>query len=194
MSTPPPKDVLRLLAEWREGQPGALDKLWPVVHRELHRLAKRYMRQERSGHTLQTTGLVGEAYLKLVGHQDVRCTNRAQFFALAARVMRCLLVDYARGRNYQKRGGGIEHVPLDEAVLVSQEQSAEVLALDAALKRLEVIDPRKSQIVELRYFGGLDVEEAAEAISVAPITVKREWLRAKAWLHRELSPGASDDA
>jgi RNA polymerase sigma factor (TIGR02999 family) len=107
--------------------------------------------------------------------------------------MRCLLVDYARGRNYQKRGPGIEHVSLDEAVLVSQEQSAEVLALDAALKRLAVIDPRKSQIVELRYFGGLDVEEAAEAISVAPITVKREWLMAKAWLHRELSSGANNN-
>jgi RNA polymerase sigma factor (TIGR02999 family) len=184
--------VTELLADWREGKPGALDRLWPVVQDELHQLAKRHVRKERSGHTLQTTALVNEVYLKLVSHQDVGAKNRGQFFTLAAHIMRCLLVDYARNRNYLKRGGGKRPVSLDAAALVSQVQSDEVLAVDEALARLALIDQRKSQIVELRYFAGLDVEEAAEALAVSPITVKREWRKAKAWLHRELTE--ADDA
>lgn len=187
-----PVNVTQLLAEWREGKPGALDKLWPVVQHELHSLAQRHMRNERLGHTLQTTALVNEVYLRLVGHQGIGTKNRGEFFALAAQVMRCLLVDYARNRNYLKRGGGVSFAPLDEIAVVSQAQSAEVLAIDMGLTRLAKIDPRMSRIVELRYFAGLSVEETAEALSLSAITIRREWRKAKAWLHRELN--AADDA
>jgi RNA polymerase sigma factor (TIGR02999 family) len=180
--------VTQLLIEWSNGDRAALDKLMPLIHEELRRLAHRYMSRERSGHTLQTTALVNEAYLRLVNRKSVRWQNRAHFFAIAARLMRGILVDHARAHAYQKRGGDARRkIALDEALIVSQERAAEVVALDDALKVLEEIDPRQGRVVELRFFGGLTVEETAEVLKLSPATVKREWGTAKAWLHRELS-------
>jgi RNA polymerase sigma factor (TIGR02999 family) len=181
------QDVTELLDQWRSGNKDALDALLPIVYDELHSLAHRRLRGERPDHTLQTTALVNEAYLKLVNQKSVQWQNRAHFFAVAAQVMRHILVDYARTRQYAKRGGGARHLSLDDAPVLSRERSREIVALDEALKRLAEIDPRKSRIVEMRYFGGLSAEEAAEALGVSAITVKREWLKARAWLYRELS-------
>jgi RNA polymerase sigma-70 factor (ECF subfamily) len=183
------KTVSVLLADWTSGDQTAKEKLIPLVYDELRRMARRHMAQERPGHSLQATALVNEAYLQLVDQHDVRCRNRAQFFALAAQVMRHILVDYARRRGRLKRGGGGHPVSLDEAMIVSSRQAAEVAELDDALNDLAKVDPRRSQVVELRYFGGLSVEEVAEVLDVSPVTVMRDWNMAKAWLYRALDKG-----
>ena len=184
---PPPADVTQLLLAWNDGDQAARDELMSVVYQELRRLAHHYMRRESPGHTLQTSGLVNEAFLRLVDQRDVQWRNRAHFFGIAAQMMRRILVDYARSRRYAKRGGGIPDLSLDEALIVSDERTAEVVALDETLQRLAEIDPRKSQIVELRFFGGLSIEETAEVLAVSPGTVMRDWTLAKAWLRREMS-------
>jgi len=185
----PPQEVTQLLVEWRKGDGGAFDKLVPLVYDELRRIAGRYMIRERADHTLQTTAVVNEAYLRLVGQQNIEWQNRAHFFAIAAQVMRHLLVDHARSRKYAKRGGDARQVTLDEAALISAGRNPDLLALDRALDKLAAIDERKSKIVELRYFGGLSVEETAEVLGLSAITIKREWGRAKAWLYRALTEG-----
>lgn len=182
----PSQDVTGLLAAWAQGDRAAFERLVPLVERELHLLARRYLRRERPGHTLQTTALVNEAYLRLVGQRDPRWQNRAHFFGIAARMMRRILIDHARKLAYAKRGGGAPRVPLDEACIVSEERAAELVALDDALEALARVDERKSRLVELRYFAGLSVEECAEVLGVHPDTVTREWRRAKAFLRREL--------
>ena len=184
--TPPSHEVTELLIAWGNGTQSALEKLMPLVYEELHRLAHRYMGQERPGHSLQTSGLVNEAYLRLIDQTQTQWQNRAHFFGIAAQMMRRILVDYARSRLYAKRGGGALQVTFDEALLVSNERSAEVIALDEALLGLASIDERKSQIVELRFFGGLSIEETAEVLHVSPSTIMREWILAKAWLRREM--------
>ncbi len=178
--------VTRLLAAVQGGDPRAVNQLMPVVYEELRRLAKRHMAGQRPGHTLQTTDLVNEAYLKLVNLQETGWKDRIHFFAVASRAMRSVLVDYARRRGYAKRGGNPVRVSLGEADHVSLQKSAEIIAVDEALSRLALLDPRKSQIVELRYFGGLSVEESAELTGVSRRTIMREWRWAKAWLYREL--------
>ena len=165
----------------------AFDRLVPLVHDELRRLARRYMRQERPGHTLQATALVNEAYVRLIEAKRVRWTNRAHFFAIAARMMRRILVDFARARGNAKRGGGVQKVTLDEAFLVSPQVGEDLVALDEALQKLEAMHPRKSQVVELKFFGGLNLDETAEALHVSRDTVKRDWRYAKLWLLRELT-------
>jgi len=180
-------DVTQLLLEWSNGDQSALDKLVPVVDRELRRLAHHYMSRERAGHTLQTTALVNEAFVRLVNRKSVQWQNRAHFFGIAAQLMRTILVDHARSHACAKRGGGAGKLELDEALAVSQQKAAEVIALDDALNELALIDPQQSRIVELRFFGGLTVEEAAEVLHVSPATIKREWSSAKAWLYRELA-------
>lgn len=187
MTTPTSNEVTQLLLAWSDGEEAALDKLIPLVHRELHRLAHRYMSQERPDHTLQTTALVNEAYLRLVDSSRVRWQNRAHFFAICAQLMRRILVDYARSRRYLKRGGDAQRVSLDEALVVSQERGADLVALDDAINALAQVDPRKGRVVELRYFGGLSVEETADVLKISPDTVLRDWRLAKVWLLRELS-------
>lgn len=187
MATESPHEVTRLLLDWSNGNQAALDKLMPLVDRELHRLAHHYMRQEKPGHTLQTTALVNEAYLRLIDQRNARWKNRAHFFALSAQLMRRILVDYARKRKYAKRGGDARKISFDEVMAVSPERGADLIALDDALEKLAGIDPRKSKVVELRFFGGLSVEETAEALSVSPLTVKRDWKMAKAWLYNSLN-------
>ena len=187
-----PSEITQLLSDWRNGDRTALNRLMPVVYQELRRLAGRYMGAERPGHTLQTTALVNEAYCKLLNHTQMQWQNRAHFFAIAAQVMRRLLVDHARTRRYAKRGGGARAVSLDEVALVTEARAADVLALDEALSRLASFDPRKGEIVELRYFGGLSVEEVAGVLALSSITIKREWLKAKAWLQRELDERQGD--
>jgi RNA polymerase sigma-70 factor (ECF subfamily) len=187
MTTPSPQDVTQLLQAWSEGDPEALGKLTPLVYQELHRLARHYMAGERPDHTLQVTALVHEAYLKLIGSSQAHWQNRVHFFAVAAQVMRHILVDWARSRQYQKRQGEACQVPLEEALTVTEEQRPDLVALDEALKTLVKIDPRKSQLVELRFFGGLSIEETAEVLKVSPRTVMREWGLAQTWLYRELS-------
>ena len=184
-------EISVLLADWKSGDQTAKDKLIPFVYDQLRRLARRQLAQERPDHTLQATALVNEAYLLLVDQQDVCWQNRAHFFALAAQVMRHILVDHARRRGRAKRGGGGQHVSLDEALIVSGERAAELVALDDALTDLAAIDPRRSQVVELRYFGGLTVEETAEVLNVSPVTVMRDWTAARAWLYRAVSNGKS---
>ena len=179
--------ITQLLFRWREGDQQALDDLLPLVYNELHRLAGYYMRGERPSHTLQTSALVNEAYLRLAGAEDIQWQNRAHFFAIAAQVMRRILVDHARRRDKQKRGGAVQKVELGEAMLVSEQRAAEVVALDDALKSLAEIDPRKSQLVDLRFFGGMSIEETAEVLQVSPGTVMRDWTLAKAWLLREIT-------
>jgi len=181
------KDVTGLLVAWVHGDESVLDELMPIVHAELRRLARRLMRGERGNHTLQTTALVNEAYLRLVDLNRVRWQDRAHFFAISARLMRRILVDHARSRKYLKRGGALRHVSLDEALVVSGERGTDLVALDDALAALAAVDPRKSQVVELRFFGGLSLEEAAEALHVSCETVGRDWRLARAWLLRELS-------
>lgn len=178
--------VTDLLLAWGRGDEQALQDLIPAVHDELHRLAHTYMRGERPGHPLQTTALVNEAYLRLVDTSRVRWQNRAHFFAVSAQLMRRVLVDFARTRQRQKRGGDTVHVPLDDALAAAHDHSADVIAIDEALRALAAIDARKSNVVELRYFGGLSVEETAETLKVSPVTVMRDWRLAKAWLLREL--------
>ncbi|MFI5178220.1 MAG: sigma-70 family RNA polymerase sigma factor [Vicinamibacterales bacterium] len=186
-AAPPP--VTDLLVAWGGGDESALERLMPLVQEELHRLARREMRGERPGHTLQTTALVNEAYMRLIDARRVRWQDRAHFFALSARIMRRILVDHARSRNFIKRGGGTRHVSLDEALIVSQDRGADLVALDDALQALAALDARKSQVVEMRFFGGLSVEETAEALRVSPETVMRDWHLAKVWLLRELGHG-----
>jgi RNA polymerase sigma factor (TIGR02999 family) len=181
--------VTHLLEAWRKGDQTALQKLMPLVYDELRRIARQHMGRERSGHTLQTTALVNEAYLKVAKHQEIEWNDRIHFFAIAAQMMRQLLVDHARRRKRDKRGGDVSLLSLNEEQAVSPEQGIDVLALHFALERLATMDPRKAQIVELRYFGGLNIEETAEALGIAPVTVKREWSRAKAWLFGELKAG-----
>jgi len=179
-------DVTRLLVAWSEGDSVALEKLTPLVHRELRRIASNHFRRERAEHTLQATALVNEVYLRLVDQREVDFRNRAHFFAIAATLMRRILVDHARSRQVAKRGGGMIQISLDDDRILSPERSAEIVALDVALSNLASLDPRKSQVVELRFFGGLSVEETAAALNVSPNTVMRDWRTAKAWLHREL--------
>jgi RNA polymerase sigma-70 factor, ECF subfamily len=179
-------EITRLLADWGEGNEAALKKLFPLVYHELHRLANAYMRRERHDHTLQTTALVHEAYLRLVGQRDVRWHTRAHFFAVAARVMRNILVDHARGRGRAKRGEAKPELPLGDIAVMSDERADELVAVNSALDSLTAIDPRKSRVFELRYFGGMSVDEAAEALKVSPATVTRDWRMARAWLRREL--------
>lgn len=185
--TPSSKSVTQLLIDWRDGDETALDKLFPLVYKELRRLAHHYMRGERAGHTLQTSALVNEAYIRLVDHKGMRWQNRAHFYGVAAQAMRRILVDHARSRNYAKRGGSAQMVELDEAATVAQKQVAELIALDDALTGLAAIDPRKCQVVEMRYFGGMSVEETAEALGVSTVTVMRDWTSAKAWLLRAIT-------
>ena len=188
-----PQEVTQLLAAWRDGDEHALDKLMPLVYDELRRIASRYMKRERSGHTLQTSALVNEAYLRMVGQQNVDWQNRAHFFGVAASIMRHLLVDHARANGRLRRGANPQQVTLDEAAVVSEQKGEELLALDEALTKLSEIDERKVRIVELRYFSGLSAEETAEVLGVSEITVKREWLKAKAWLYRELTLGTNNE-
>lgn len=188
------QDVTQLLVAWRGGNKEALNSLFPLVYDELRRLAKHYMSRERANHTLQTTALVNEAYLRLANQSDVEWQNRAHFFGIAAQVMRHLLVDHARAQQYAKRGGGAQRVTLDETAAINSEDQTTLLALDEALSRLGALDERKMRIVELRYFGGLSVEETAEVLGVSEITIKREWLKAKAWLYRELSQGTEEES
>ncbi|MEW6126895.1 MAG: sigma-70 family RNA polymerase sigma factor [Acidobacteriota bacterium] len=179
------QDLTQLLQAWSDGDEAALEKLAPLVQAELHRLAKAYMRREHPGHTLQPTALVNEAYMRLIDWKNARWQNRAHFFGVSAKLMRRILVDFARAR--PKAGENtIQHLSLDDALGVGNEQTAEVLALDDALHALEKLDPRKSQIVELRFFGGLSVEETAEVLKISERTVMREWEKARVWLYREL--------
>ena len=189
----PQHDVTQLLNAWREGDQAAREELMTVVYNELHRLAHHYMKQEAPGHILQTSALLNEAFLRLVGQQNVQWRNRAHFFGIAAQMMRRILVDYARSRRYAKRGGGIREISLDEALTVCDQRSAEVVELDDALNQLAELDPRKSQLVELRFFGGLSIKETAEVLSVSPGTVMRDWTLAKAWLRREISTNAAHE-
>jgi RNA polymerase sigma-70 factor (ECF subfamily) len=191
MDSPAPNEVTQLLVAWSNGNQAARDRLISVVYEELHRLARRYMRRESPGHTLQTSALMNEAFVRLVDQKNVQWQNRAHFFGLAAQMMRRILVDYARRRNYSKRGGGVRALSLDEALIVSNERSAEVVAIHEALEELAKFDARKGQIVELRFFGGLSVDETAEVLGVSPGTVMRDWTLAKAWLHKEMSSEAS---
>jgi RNA polymerase sigma factor (TIGR02999 family) len=191
MDQPKTHEVTRFLQAWGQGDDAALEQIIPIVYRELRRIAHRYMAGERQSHTLQTTALVNEAYLKLVDSRQVNWQNRAHFFAICAQLMRRILVDFARSRGYQKRGGGAKPVSLDEACVAVQERGRNVLALDDALTALAEVDPRKSKVVELRFFGGLSLEETAEVLKVCPDTVLRDWRIAKAWLGREL--GAEKD-
>jgi RNA polymerase sigma factor (TIGR02999 family) len=197
MTMPSSHEITQLLRGWSEGDQAALEQLVPLIHRELRRLAKGYMRKERPGHLLQTTALINEAYLRLIDWKDVRWQNRAHFFGVAAQLMRRVLVDFARAHHRASGGGAMRQVSLNEAAAVSVERAAEFIALDEALDRLAVIDPRRSRMVELRFFGGLSEEETAEALKVSPRTVRREWSLARAWLRRELrrgEPGGEDEA
>jgi RNA polymerase sigma factor (TIGR02999 family) len=194
MTEPQPEEVTRLLRDWRNGNRDALDQLMPLVYYDLRRLARRHMRHQAPGHTLQTTAVVNEAYLRLIDQPGIDWQDRAHFFAVAAQAMRYLLVDHARSQHAAKRGGAAQHMELDEVAVIAPERSAEMLALDEALGRLAALDPRQGQIVELRYFGGLSLEETAEVMGISSITVRREWGKAKAWLYRELSGRRSDDA
>jgi RNA polymerase sigma-70 factor, ECF subfamily len=192
--TSSPPNITQLLANWSNGDQAALDELLPLVNDELRQLAKRYMRREHPGHTLQPTALVNEAYLRLIDQQNVHWQNRAHFFGIAAQLMRRILIDYARRYQYAKRGGGALRVSLDESVAVTEANTAELLAVNEALERLTALDARKGRIVELRFFGGLSLDETATVLNISSPTVQREWRAAKAWLHRILTEGNNDDA
>jgi len=187
LMTAPAHQVTQLLQAWSEGDENALARLMPLVHDELHRLAHQHMRRESAGHVLQTSALINEAYLRLVDQPQIRWQGRAHFFGIAARLMRQILVDEARKRTAAKRGGSLIQVPLDEANVMVQEQAANVAALDDALQRLEAIDERQGKIVELRFFGGLSIEETAQVLKVSPGTVMRDWTFARAWLRNEMT-------
>jgi RNA polymerase sigma factor (TIGR02999 family) len=187
MSAPSQKQITQMLMDWGNGDQAALEKLTPLVYGELHRLARRYMGRERPGHTLQTSALVNEAYIRLIDWKNIQWQNRAHFFAVSAQLMRRILVDFARSRNYAKRGGAARNVSLDEAMVVSREKGADLVALDDALDSLARLNERQSRVVELRFFGGLELDEIAEVMKVSVGTVRRDWTLARAWLHRELS-------
>ena len=189
MALPSTHEVTQLLKAWTRGDEQALEKLTPLVYEQLHRVAQRCMAGERSGHTLQTTALVNEVYLQLVDCGQINWQDRAHFFAVSAQLMRRILIDFARSRGYQKRGGGMPHLSLDEAPSVCNEPDTNLVALDDALKAFAAIDERKSKVVELRFFGGLSIEETAEVLRVSVETVVRDWRLAKVWLLRELSEG-----
>jgi len=193
MATGSAHEVTELLQAWSAGDREALERLTPIVHAELHRIAKRYISRERPGHTLQTTALVNEAYVRLIDWKNVRWQNRAHFFGVSAQLMRRILVDFARRRPHLKNVE-IRHVAIDEAFIVTAERDADLVALDEALTALAVIDERKARIVELRFFGGLSFEEAAEVMNLSKITIVREWNKAKVWLFRELSLKAGDES
>ena len=193
MTAPSPQGVTQLLKAWGNGEQQALDQLIPLVYTELHRLAHRYMERERSAHLLQPTALVHEAYERLVNLKDVSWQNRAHFFGVSAQLMRRILVDYARSRRYSKRGGEWRQVPLNEAVAVFRDRRTDIVALDDALHTLAEIDPRKSSVVEMRFFGGLSIKEVAEVLKVSQETVLRDWRLARVWLLRELSKGTADE-
>lgn len=180
-------EITELLISWGKGDHAALDQLIPLVFADLKEIAHRRLRSERQGHTLQTTALVNEVYLKLVNERDMQWQNRAHFFAVAAQLIRNILVDYARTKNYAKRGGGAVHVTLDEAVMMADERATDVLTLDEALQALAVVDKRKCKVAELRFFAGLSIEETAEVLKISTETVTRDWRMAKAWLRKELS-------
>jgi len=187
-------EVTRLLKAWSAGEESALEKLVPLIYAELHRAAQRYMSRERSDHTLQTTALINETYLRLVDFQHISWQNRAQFFGICSQLMRRILVDFARSRGSQKRGADGVHLTLDETLIVSRESHADIIALDDALKALAAVDERKSRVIELRFFGGLSVAETAEVLKVSDETVKRDWRLAKAWLLRQFRKQDSHDA
>ncbi len=187
VTTLPKNAVTQLLLRWSEGDKAALGKLMPLVYRELRRLAGHYMRRERPGHTLQASALVNEAYLRLVDYRRMQWQNRAHFFAVAAQAMRRVLVEHARSRQYAKRGGTAQRISLDDVAVLTDQQAAELVALDDALTSLEALDARKARIVELRYIGGLSIEESAETLGVSTATVERDWRSAKAWLYRAIS-------
>ena len=184
-------EITLLLHEWGNGNRAALDKLFPVVYRELRRLARHYMNNERPDHTLQTTALVSEAYLRLVHYQKMQWQNRAHFMAVAAQAMRRILVDHARAHQYAKRGGGAQTLSLEDAPILGPEPAPDVLALDEALLELESMDPRKCRIVEFKFFGGLSTEETAAVLAISTATVEREWRAAKAWLYQAMTEGKS---
>ncbi|HSB08981.1 MAG TPA: sigma-70 family RNA polymerase sigma factor [Blastocatellia bacterium] len=182
-----PGEVTQLLLSWNKGDKQALDHLIPLVETELRRLARRFMRSEREDHTLETSALINEAYVRLVDQSNVNWQDRSHFFAVAAQVMRHILIDHARKYQYAKRGGGAEKVPLEEITNLFEQRAAELIAMDDALRDLATADPRKCQVVELRFFGGLSIEETAEVLGISPATVIREWRTARAWLHRAIS-------
>ena len=182
------EDIRRLLADWNSGDQAAFDRLVTILYDELRRLASHYMQGERPGHLLQTTALVNEAYLRLVDRRNVSCPTRTEFFAIAAQVMRRVLVDYARGRDRAKRGDGVAPIALDEAAVVSGDRAEELIAIHSALENLATFDPRKGRVFELRYFGGMSVDEVADTLRVSPVTVARDWRMAKVWLRREIAP------
>ena len=194
MAAPSTEQVTQLLLAWREGDEAALGELLPLVYDELHRLAARYMRRESPGHTMQTSALVNEAFIRLVDQRQVHWQNRAHFFGIAAQLMRRILLDHARGQARGKRGGGVHRVSFDEGAIVSEQRAAELIALDDALNALAAFDSRKSRIVELRFFGGLSNEEVTEVMGMSLRTVEREWRKAKAWLHHAISEGETDEA
>jgi RNA polymerase sigma factor (TIGR02999 family) len=185
--TPDQHEITQLLAEWSDGDQSALDELYPLVYDELHRLARRYMSREKKGHTLQTTALINEAYVRLVDQKNVHWANRSHFFAISAQIMRRILIDHARRHAFAKRGGGAQQVSLEEVAVITRDASRELVRLDEALKSLAEVDPRRSQVVELRYFGGLNNEEIAGVLNISENTVTRDWNMARAWLYRELT-------
>jgi len=189
MTADPPSEITGLLVDWSNGDQAALDKLLPLVEQELHRLAHNYMRRENADHMLQTTALVNEAYLRLVDQKKTHWQNRAHFYAIAAKIMRRILLNYARDQHRQKRGGKAIQVSLSGVQVLSFQRPEELIALDEALDRLAALDGRKAHVVELKYFGGLDMDEIAEVLHVAPITVMRDWKFAKAWMFREIKNG-----
>jgi RNA polymerase sigma factor (TIGR02999 family) len=191
MDSSAPYEVTQLLIAWSNGDQAARESLMSVVYEELHRLARRYMRNESPGHTLQTSALVHEAFIRLVDQRNVHWQNRSHFFGIAAQMMRRILIDYARSRNFAKRGGGAVRLSIEEGLIVSDERSEEVVAVHEALEGLAKIDPRQAQIVELKFFGGLSNEEAAAVLAVSAGTVARDWTMAKAWLRREISKSTS---
>jgi RNA polymerase sigma-70 factor (ECF subfamily) len=187
----PPHEITQLLAEWSDGNQSALDELYPLVYDELHKLARRYMSRERKGHTLQTTALINEAYVRLVDQRNVHWSNRSHFFAISAQIMRRILIDHARRHAYAKRGGGARQVSLEEAAVVTSTPGSELIRLDEALNSLAEMDLRRSRVVELRYFGGLNNEEIAGVLQVSENTVTRDWNMARAWLYQQLTGGVS---
>jgi RNA polymerase sigma factor (TIGR02999 family) len=186
MSNLSQKELTQLLIDWSNGDQAAIDKLMPLVYEELRRLARHYMRRERPGHTLQTSALINEAYLRLVDQQNISWKSRAHFFGISARLMRQILVDHARAHNYAKRGGDQQKIPLDEMASIGKDRAYEIVALDDALQSLSSIDPQQTRIVELRFFGGLTIEETAEVLGISHATVEREWSMARAWLRKEM--------
>ena len=180
-------NITELLIDWQLGNQAAIEALTPLIYDELRRIAHRYVRRERNGHTFETTALVNEAYLRVAGQQNIKWQSRAHFFAVTAQVMRHILIDHARHRRYMKHGGQVQRVALEEASMMSTERARELVALDDALRELSRIDLRKSRVVELRYFGGLSLEETAEVLEISVMTVRRDWRAAKAWLYKEVN-------